>query len=326
MTQKSYDFLIVGQGLAGSILAHTLIDKGYRVKIIDNQHEGSSSIVSAGIINPFTGPRLKLTENFFKKFTQAKKFYEAIEKKLNTPLFNSVSQQRFLSSAAEHAYYLKRTQEYPLSFQTFSKDKINIHNTAVINVNRLLTLSKEHFSQNASFENTYFDYEYLQRNKAQLIYKEAAFDHLIFCEGYQNIHNPFFNHNLFQLSKGSIMHVQVKGLEQILYNWGQWLSPNFNGQEDFFLGSSYHWDLSYEPDFEQEYHSLLNKLPRSLSHIDIKVNFHQLGIRPTTRNRQTLIQASPIDHRLWMFNGFGSKGCLEIPYHAKKFAILFDKK
>lgn len=326
MNKPFYDFLIVGQGLAGSILAYTLIQKGYSIKLIDNRFKGSSSIISAGIINPFTGPRLKLTENFFDKFKQASYFYQAIEKKLNTKLFHSVLQQRFLASSMEYGYYLKRALAYPKSLKLVSKDMLTIHDTAIVNVHHFLNLSREYFTQNESLENGYFDHTLVQFNKHQLIYKDTMFNHLIFCEGHQNIYNPFFKHDLFQLSKGSIMQVEIQNLEKTLYNWGQWLSPNFNGQQDFFLGASYHWDLKHEPDFEQEFHVLLAKLPAYLSHLKIQVKRHQTGIRPTTHNRQTLIQPSPVDDRLWMFNGFGSKGCLEIPYHAEKFANSFDKK
>jgi len=52
---------------------------------------------------------------------------------------------------------------------------------------------------------------------------------------------------------------------------------------------------------------------------------HQTGIRPTTINRKPLIGAHPGESNLYCFNGFGSKGCLSIPYFAKQFSQHFSQ-
>ena len=52
------DFMIVGQGLAGSLLASELLDAGKTIQIFDADHEGAASAIAAGIINPITGRRL----------------------------------------------------------------------------------------------------------------------------------------------------------------------------------------------------------------------------------------------------------------------------
>ena len=44
------DYLIIGQGLAGSVMTLSLIEKGYTIRVIDNQKEkNSSSMVAAEI-------------------------------------------------------------------------------------------------------------------------------------------------------------------------------------------------------------------------------------------------------------------------------------
>ncbi|MFT5168556.1 MAG: glycine oxidase, partial [Saprospiraceae bacterium] len=55
--KKEVDYLIIGQGLAGSLLAYQLLERGKTVQIIDNHHNGASSSIAAGIINPITGRR-----------------------------------------------------------------------------------------------------------------------------------------------------------------------------------------------------------------------------------------------------------------------------
>ena len=52
---KEVDYIIVGQGLAGTFLSYFLRQKGYNLLVVDNAYEGCSSMVAAGIINPITG-------------------------------------------------------------------------------------------------------------------------------------------------------------------------------------------------------------------------------------------------------------------------------
>ena len=52
------DFIIVGQGLAGSLLASELLEAGKTIQIFDADHKGAASAIAAGIINPITGRRL----------------------------------------------------------------------------------------------------------------------------------------------------------------------------------------------------------------------------------------------------------------------------
>ena len=50
--KRQVDFIIVGQGIAGTLLAHDLLEKGHSVYIIDKPMIASASKVAAGLINP----------------------------------------------------------------------------------------------------------------------------------------------------------------------------------------------------------------------------------------------------------------------------------
>ena len=57
MNKQNCDILIVGQGLAGSLLAFELIKRDFQVLVVDQGHQFSSSSIAAGIVNPITGRR-----------------------------------------------------------------------------------------------------------------------------------------------------------------------------------------------------------------------------------------------------------------------------
>jgi len=68
------DFLIIGQGLAGSLLAWQLIQHGHKVIIIDNGLENASQ-VAAGLINPVTGMRFVKSADIDTLLPVAKQLY-----------------------------------------------------------------------------------------------------------------------------------------------------------------------------------------------------------------------------------------------------------
>ena len=52
---------------------------------------------------------------------------------------------------------------------------------------------------------------------------------------------------------------------------------------------------------------------------------HQAGIRPNTRDKLPFIGYHPQRQRVAIFNGFGSKGSMLIPYYARRFALTITQ-
>ena len=60
--RRRFDYLVVGQGLAGSVLTGALWLQGRTVAVVDEDHRQAASLAAAGIINPITGKRLNRPE------------------------------------------------------------------------------------------------------------------------------------------------------------------------------------------------------------------------------------------------------------------------
>jgi glycine/D-amino acid oxidase-like deaminating enzyme len=73
--KKEYDYIIVGQGLAGSCLALELIEEGKRVIVFSEPKGKTASRVAAGLINPITGRKMKLTWKAKELFSFLENFY-----------------------------------------------------------------------------------------------------------------------------------------------------------------------------------------------------------------------------------------------------------
>mgnify|MGYP000091249533 CR=1 FL=1 len=85
---KEVDFLIVGQGLAGTILSFFIEKSGKSFIVIDEMPEISSSKVAAGIFNPITGRRNVKTWMADELFPFAEKTYTEIEKLLGEYIYH----------------------------------------------------------------------------------------------------------------------------------------------------------------------------------------------------------------------------------------------
>ena len=69
MSRMDVDFLIIGQGLAGSALAIELLGRGKRVLVVDRMDQRSSSRVAAGLITP-----LKINDGWIRTIDTDREF------------------------------------------------------------------------------------------------------------------------------------------------------------------------------------------------------------------------------------------------------------
>jgi len=324
--------MVVGQGLAGSILAWRLIQHGASVLVIDDQHKDSSSLVAAGIINPITGHRINITNDIEQFLPNALSLYQAMETQFNTSLIQALPQLRLIKKQGQLDYWHKRKQQasHQPYLGTLHKDHTaftdqaygiaEIQQTYRVNTGRLLQNCREWFIDQTILHNQRFDYSALKINGSGVEYSGIQAKGVIFCEGFQAIHNPWWQHLPFKLAKGEILSLESADLPQAMLNWGSWLLPmskpnNSTKPQRYKLGSNYVWnDLNLDPSPDTKGHllaSMHSKVAAQANVVD-----HQVGIRPTTLHRHAFVGEHPKYQRLFCFNGFGSKGCLTIPYHA----------
>lgn len=325
MSVQKVDYIIIGQGLAGSVLAHQLILRNKTVFVIDNNHERSSSKVAAGIINPITGPRLALSDNFNHYYPQAYHYYSLLEQTLGVTLWHELKQHRLIQNQTQADYLQKRftdTQYQSTIGSTihspyFTSDlgSVDINQSALIDSKQLIQATQNFLIENQSYDSRKLDYQQLEISNNGFGVGNTFAPHIIFCEGFQAINNPWLDHLPFKLSKGEILTIKTDTPVTHLLNWGHWLAP-FGDMAK--LGSNYQWnDLTDKP--SKLIKSQLIESLYSNTTIEGQITHHEVGIRPTTTQRKPFIGPLNNLNGAYCFNGFGSKGCLLIPHFAELF-------
>ena len=97
---KHVDYLIIGQGLAGSLLSWELIKQGCSIHLIDNQQENASQ-VAAGVINPVTGMRLVKSNDIDTLLPCARQTYQELSQFFQQDFYIEKSMQRIIRSDKE---------------------------------------------------------------------------------------------------------------------------------------------------------------------------------------------------------------------------------
>ena len=322
------DYLIIGQGLAGTLLAYELSLAGKSFFVIDNDQQQKSSDVAAGIVNPVVFRRLTKSWLIDDLFPHLLETYSALEKLLGVKLFYPLQIKKILAEG-DAEFWQKMYTENKL--QAYINKPIDYGKNAFINsdlgmgvvsqsgrvdLKRLIEKMKDYLleKQNILFENFNFNQLFLDDGKVK--YQTIEADKIIFCEGYAVSQNPYFKDIRFKHTKGEVLRVKTeKYNSQFILNKAIFLMPE--DKQYYRLGATYDWnDLS-----TQTTRQARKELQKKLSQIftgQYRVVEHQSGIRPTTHDRRPVIGLHPKHKQIGIFNGLGSKGTMIGPYFARQ--------
>ena len=90
MPQFSHDVLVIGHGLAGTVLVHELQKRSLRFHVFDLPRTNAASIAAAGMVNPISLRRDVLTWRAPELLQQATLTYASIEKELGQKLWHPI--------------------------------------------------------------------------------------------------------------------------------------------------------------------------------------------------------------------------------------------
>lgn len=329
------DVLIVGQGLAGSLLAWELLRQHMRVMVVDTGSENASK-VAAGLINPITGQRLVKSSDIEQLLPVALDCYQQYAKAFKQDFFIPLQMLRILKNAREQQYAQQRLQQ--AEYQAFLAECIDLpvgliadfgvlqqQHTGYLKTRELLKKLQDFFIAHASYRQAKLDYQDITLQPS-LKWQDVKPQHIVFCEGYHGKQNPWFGNLPFQPAKGEILSCRTQtNYPNLILNYGNWLVPN--QALHFRIGATFQPGQTDTTPTEQAKKSLLQALSDVYPILEsVEVLAHHVGVRPATLDKQPFIGSHPHQTNLHIFNGFGAKGSLSIPWYARQFVSTLKQQ
>jgi len=321
---KQLDYIIVGQGIAGTTLAFKLIEKGHSVKVLDNEHKSSSSLIAGGVTHPMSFKRIILSWKADQLIPYAIKYYNVLEKKYNQQIFYPQKMARIIASIEEQNNWQGKTADPPLNNilydfnENLSQHPVNapyglggVNLAGRLDIKTYLNLVKEDIKEH--FLSKQFNHSELEVKEDRVIYKDLIASNIIFCEGYKYIENPYFNYLPNNLTKGEILIIKSDNIPPILLSKGCFLLPI--GNNHFILGATYQWNNFNSNTTEDSKEELLEKL-KQLGDFKFEIIEQRAGVRPTIPDRRPILGRHPKMSNVILFNGLGSKGVMIAPFYA----------
>lgn len=330
------DYIIVGQGLAGSAFALECMKRGKRVMVFDSPDHNRSSAIAAGICNPITGKGLSKTFLADKIFPFIRSWYGDAEKLLGEsfftpkpvyrPFLSLTEQQQWLttSSSDELKNFVDRvwTSAYKNEELINPFGGLELKQSGVLASSRWLQAVRTYLLEKNMFAQGLVNEEEIQVD-TEITYQDIEAKHLVFCNGLAARKSRWFNWLPIRPLKGETLSVRMNFPQEKIISRGVYVVSS--GQSDVFtVGSTYEhepFDLGTTPDALAD----LNERLRKLMRVPYEVIHQDWGIRPTVSDRRPLLGSHPEAQNVIIFNGMGTKGVSLTPYFASTLVDWLEK-
>jgi glycine oxidase len=329
------DFIIIGQGLAGSALAWELAQRGKSLRVYDVPGDNKASSVAAGLYNPVTGHVMNQTWKADVLFPFLESFYSHAEEILSRELLHRIPVYRpFVSHEERQAWglrlqgsslksILKVTPELYSDQVRNPFGGIEILNSGYLDVKLWLSAVREFLTGHGFYAGEKFEERELLMN-SPLQYKGYVAEKIIFCDGCAALDSRWFGWLPVRPLKGETLEVRIGSKLERLFNRGVYVVPAAE-KSIYTVGSTYEHPPFQEEPTTRAKEELTAKLGQLLN-VGFETVHQGWGIRPATADRRPILGPHPANKNLVAFNGLGTKGVSLSPYFAYQMADWLDGK
>ncbi|MEQ8339367.1 MAG: FAD-dependent oxidoreductase [Cyclobacteriaceae bacterium] len=326
---KQVKYLIIGQGIAGTLLSWEFKKRGIRHLVIDQVGKDTSSFKAAGIFNPITGRKMVKTWMADELFSGLGDYYEGLEKFIGQKIiyhkniyrpFNSMDEQNDWQGKMSDGIYskiIKSVHNSSLGIPGLldSNGGLLIDRSGYVDLPTLIESYREILISSDIFVDEVFEGNEMTVEQGMVNYKDISAEKVIFCEGVGATKNRYWQHLPFKPVKGEIIELEANFQTDLIVNRNVFLVPRGSS---FIAGSTYdHSQLDNEPSES----GIRNIKERLIKIVDIKYKLISswAGVRPATFDRRPFIGLHDKFPELGIFNGFGTKGVSLVPFFAIEF-------
>jgi glycine/D-amino acid oxidase-like deaminating enzyme len=306
----SADCLILGQGLAGTLLAWEFERAGISFAMADPEPESAVSRIAAGMVNPITGRRLVKSWRIDSLLPASRSTFQELGAALGIPVWRDLRVRRLFADDRERRAADEKFRSGELApFVAQAPDRAGfwIEGAARVELAAMLGAARERWKKQGRWH----------EGRVDLLAESERHTVVVDCTGAAGARSKSFELVPWEFSKGEILEITVEGLApDVVLNDGHWVLPIAPGTA--WVGAT------HEPKFADARPSAkgreaLETAAAGLLQRPFSVARHFAGVRVNLPDKRPVAGRHPRNPRVGLVNGLGAKGVLWAPMLARQW-------
>ncbi|MEZ6197583.1 MAG: FAD-dependent oxidoreductase [Planctomycetota bacterium] len=323
------EVLVVGQGLAGSLLALELLDRGRRVLVVDADRPHAASPVSAGMVNPIAGPKHNRPWAWDPFAGEARARYASLERRFGIRLVRERAIHFAFRSAEDRERFLARDDHDALAPHlgeihapgTLAPELADEHGgfeilgAFALDVPALLRATRAELLARGAFRPVAVAVEGADGDP---LGDGTRPDTTVLCTGHHAASAGPFRRLPWRVSRGERLDVRLLSTPpRTILNREKWLLPLEDDRAQ--IGAIYAWDDAEAGPTEKGRREL-ETAGRAIGASDFEVVDHRAGARAGGIDWRPYLGRAADRSEIAILGGLGSKGALYAPGCARRLA------
>lgn len=321
--------LIVGGGLAGSILAQEAANRGISFKWIISDKIPAASFSAYGMCNPVHFRNMVTAWKAEGFYETSKSFFLEAEEKFGAQFLKEMPTHHLVVDPAEFVQWRQNVESTNLwkyttgdpstemlpYIRTGYSGSIRIKESFFVDIPEFVNSSRTFFKEHIIWNDV--QCEDVQPKDELWSYQGNTYPQVVFAEGSHGYSNPFFKHIPFNPCKGQIVLLKIPGLS-IAEAIHKKIVLIPLGNEHFICGATYEWNDMNDTTTNDARVELEKDLQEIIGYkYPYEVLDQKAGVRPTISDRRPVVGWHPAFKGIGILNGFGTRGLLVGPACAK---------
>ena len=292
------DFIVVGGGLAGSILAWTLRRNGRSVVLFDAPRGPVCSRAAAGLYHPLTGRRLTVPRHLPDLLRAGDRFFESIEAATGTPCIHRLAIRRSFTGHTMAETWMERRANAlaaGLDLRDFLPESdehtsspyggYELRGCGWVDPDALLQTVTETLDREGRYFNQIISRADLESRPDGIICGQIRARAVVFAEGHVARNNPLWNHLPLKPNHGEILEIHIDGDIRPCIHLGElFLIPR--GDQRWLAGATHDWTIDHGLPTSSGRREIETKL-RAYLRCPFQVTGHRAGVRPASGDTTT---------------------------------------